>query len=333
MKDLFTTNAIAALALLLIIISVLGPYWVSSAGTVSLTILKPPPDMDMLNLTAELAPDNVTVTLRWHDISRDNFSVYITDNISEGFQYAFPNITGLTTTVWNDTNASQAQQRYYKIGVWNTGIENVSNETVGKFEIPIYVADQIPTHVETNTISLPLRPNNLSIGNIFRWSQPGDTIATYNPLRLPDPTFDGAVFFGGSWIGDFSEINVTRGYWLGVVTVPYNLTVVGTVPVDNISFYMYVSNQNPGDVEINTAAWHSSYKVCNLSAVLSPSATDGDTVMVYDPFNVPDPGFDGIQYMPGMGGWFGQFECLEPGRGYTFGIVNNAYTWEYDPEP
>jgi hypothetical protein len=272
--------------------------------------------------------------LRWRNVPHDNFSIYITDNISESFTWGIPNVTGLNTNEWNDTNASDAQQRYYKVAIWNSGVEYTSNETVGKFEIPVYVADQIPTHVEFNTISFPLRPTNTSVRNIFRWSQPGDTVTTYNPLKAPDPTFDGAVYLGNDmWFGDFSEINVSKGYWLGVVSVPYNLTVAGTVPSDNISIYLYQSTQTPGDVELNTAAWHSAYKICNLSSVLSPSASDGDTIMIYNTFKAPDPGFDGAQYIMALPGWFGQLDCLEPGKGYTFGIVNTPYTWEYDPEP
>ena len=347
-----SNNVLAVFAIALILSSVFGTVAVfftaerletgygskvtgraSATGLVQFTVVTPITD---INLSAYLHQDNSTVVLTWANMSQDNVSIFITNNISEGFNYGNPNVTGLTGFSWSDPNAYKVQQRYYKAGVWNNDVFTLIDSTMGKFDIPIYHSTQIPGEVEFNTISLPLRPSNLSLNNIFRWSENGDSIGTYNPFKAPDPGFDSSLYFSGlGWWGDIVEINVTKTYWLGLVDTAYNLTVVGEVPTEHIKVHLYRSTQIPTEVEFNTVGWHSVYKRCNMTAVLGPGSanvTDGDVIAVYNPFKTPDPGFDSSIYFSGLG-WWGEITCLEPGKGYTFGIVQNEYDWEYDPEP
>lgn len=337
---MITNNVLAVFAVLLIANTIIGQVIiyqaqhstvptgaVTKSGTVSLTVVQPPTDDDF---RAYLADDDETIIVTWPNFTADMYYFFITDNISQGFDYANPDASGPALFNYTDNTAKDVQQRYYSLIVEKLGNNFTLDKVVGKFDIPIYHSTQIPGDVEVNTISFPLEPYNKSIQNIFRWSSPFDTIMTYNPLKMPNPGFDG-VILAGIWFGDFDEINVTKSYWLGIVDTPYNLTIVGAVPEDPISVHIYNSTQIPGEIEINTIAYHSVYYNCNLSSILYSNVTDGDTVMTYNPEKLPNPGFDGVIYFNPT--WMGQFSCLEPGKGYTFGIVGQEYDWEYDPIP
>ena len=268
-------NILATFGIMLMLISISGQYIIhdkaneiekmqnptiskitgKATGSVSFIIMRP---LSEINFDSYLAFDNESIVLIWNNLSQDNVSIFITNNITAGFNYGSPNVTNITTFNWTDTTAKNDPQRYYRLGIWNGGIFNVSDNIEGKFDIPIYSSNQIPGDVEFNTISLPLLPNNLSMNNIFRWSANGDTIGTYNPFKMPFPGFDASMFFTGlGWWGDLTEINVTKTYWLSMVSTPYNLTIVGKVPTENITVHLVNSTQIPGEVEFNTFAWHS----------------------------------------------------------------------------
>ena len=101
---------------MVIAISILGPLFITKrieqitmnregitgAATnvdVSFTLLKAM-DLTQLNFTAELSwVDNATVILSWKNISADNYSIWISDNITwimNGSAYGPPNVPGLT---------------------------------------------------------------------------------------------------------------------------------------------------------------------------------------------------------------------------------------------
>ncbi len=306
------------------------------AGSLNYTFQTPTClEIDKLHPIASLADDNKSIIITWQDIGADNYSIYITDNLSAGFYYNNSNISNLTGQMWIDYNASKAKTRFYQVSGTMNNIEFIGNDTIGKVDMKIYNSTQIPGEIEFNIISFPVIPKNKSLNNVFRWSKPGDTIMTYNPFKLPDPGFDGSIRFAGPtyWSGAISEINVSKAYWLGIVSQNYTLTFVGTVPTGNISIPIYHSTQIPGEVELNSIGWNSPFKKCNLSSLLSPNSTTGDTMMIYNPAKVPDPGFDGVMKFAEPFGWTGDFDCLQPGEGLIFGITDKDYEWEYDRGP
>jgi hypothetical protein len=354
-------NLLILMTILLLIISLTGPYITyqkgkeledyynrygqykplpeitgkaSSVGTLNLRILLPPPSMNTLNLTATLESDNESVRLSWHNVSNDNFSIYITDDINAGFDYGAPNLSGLTDTTWVDTNASDVRQRYYKIGIWNTGVEYASNETVGKYEIPIYYADGNPAGYELNQISLPLIPGNLSFNNIARWGTDGDIVLRFNTTNLGG-TFVGwetKMKIGGQWFGgagEFEYFNPLEGFVFVNVQTPYNLTIVGTVSQEVASISMPAVSGTPATYEMSLLGWNSIYKNCNLTLALN--TTTPPEIMVW--FNTTNTGsnYEGWQTDMIFGGtWFPADGCMLPGYGYRFLQIGTPYTWQYN---
>jgi len=344
-RDTNDTNMIAALAILLVIMSVAGPYFVfkqgqslmeppritgraSTTGSISLTILLPPPEMNTLGLKAELAPDNKTIMLSWNEVSRNNFSIYITDNISQGFMWGSPNITGLNVTSWNDTNASDTKERYYKIAVWNTGIEYISNDTVGKFTIEIVPATSVVGQVERNLISLPLIPSNDSVGNVFRWATDLDIISYYNTSASP-PQYNSIQYGAGQWWGPWNRVDIKRAYAFQIISSGYNMTIAGTVPEGEITVPIYTATSVVGQVQMNGVGWNSVRTICNISRVLNNESgiTDLDIISHYNTSATP-PQYNSVQY--GAGKWWGPWDCFVPGRGYAFQIIAKGFNWTYN---
>jgi hypothetical protein len=299
---------------------------VSSSGTVTLTIVLP---LSSVNFTADLEYDNASVLLSWSNYTADNYSVYATINMSAGFNYSDPLASGLIVLEYNDTNASAYMQRYYALGVWNNGTEQVLDTNVGKFNILLEAASLTPGQVELNSASLPLLPDDPSIGNILRNGDVNDVISTYNTSRTP-PAYDSIQKFPMGWFGQFAYFLEGRGYDMTIVGARYNLTIVGTVPTGDYTAELKSCSLTPGDIEMNSVGWASAYTKCDLNTILGNTSNVGDVISTYNPYRSP-PAYDSIQKFPG--GWFGQFSCFEPGKGYTFTIVGTGYNWTYSQEP
>ncbi|MEM4267269.1 MAG: hypothetical protein QXK37_00395 [Candidatus Woesearchaeota archaeon] len=341
-------NIVGVLVIMLLLLSILGPYAVykratevlryptvtgkaSSIGSIGIHIVLPPPDMNSLNLTAVLAEDNKSIILLWNSVSANNYSIYITDDIVSGFDYANPNITGLTATNWTDVNASQAQQRYYKVGVWNSGLEYVSNETAGKYDIEIKFANGNPAGYELNQISLPLMPANLSFSNIVRGGSDGDMVLRFNRTDL-GPNFVGwetNIKIGGTWMGDFDVFSLLEGYVFINVQTPYNLTIAGRVPSEEVAISMPAVTGSPAGHEMILLGWNSAYPNCNLSNALN-TTTPPETIVWFNTTNIGGQ-YDGWQTFMLIGSqWFPTSGCMLPGKGYRFVQIGTPYTWHYD---
>jgi len=141
-------------------VKITGKATASATGTVSITILRPITD---LNFRAILGPDNQSVILIWENMSMDNTSVYITNDLSTGFNLSSPNVTGVANLNWTDGTAVTVNERYYKIGIFRGGSETISSNIVGKFDINLTTANG-----RWNYISLPLNASNSSRANILR---------------------------------------------------------------------------------------------------------------------------------------------------------------------
>jgi len=173
-------NIVAVFAVLLILFSIIGQIVVnkkvdeienlygveevtgkiSATGTVSFSIIR---SLSDINFHAELANDNQTVILFWENISQANVSVYITNNLSEGFNYGSPNTTGITAFNWSDPTSSSVPERYYKIGIWYMGIYNISKNTAGKYDINLTTDNG-----RWNYISLPFEPYNSTLSEVLK---------------------------------------------------------------------------------------------------------------------------------------------------------------------
>ena len=226
-----SNNLLGACAVLLIILSMIGSLFVyqkadeiesrmaesitgQATGTVRLSIMRSLSEMDF---HAVLADDNESVMLVWNDLGFENVSIFITDDLVAGFDLANPNVTGITAENWTDTNASQVQQRYYRIGVWRMGYLNVSLNIVGKFDISLTQANG-----RWNYISLPTVPYNMSRDEVLR-SIKGryDWIYEYVPLT---GTYN--YWFDPFSVGNIDELHPNKCYIIQA-TEDYTLTVVG----------------------------------------------------------------------------------------------------------
>ena len=144
-----------------------------ASGTVFIAIMRPFTEM---NLRGELEDDNETVRLIWNDLGHDNISIFIAKNAT-GFNFGAPNITGITVFNWSDPTSGNDAERYYKIGMWNMGLFNVSENTVVKYDMNLTT-----TNGRWNYLSLPAEPMNNSRNEVLKGiSGSYDWIYEYNP--------------------------------------------------------------------------------------------------------------------------------------------------------
>ena len=171
-------NILATFGIMLMLISISGQYIIhdkaneiekmqspskitgKAIGTVSLVIMRPFTEIDFRGI---LDDNNETIILIWENLSQDNVSIYMTNNLSAGFDYGNPNITGITILNWSDPTANTVSERYYRIGISNMGIFNLSENIVGKYDINLTTVNG-----RWNYISLPLVPYNNSRSEILK---------------------------------------------------------------------------------------------------------------------------------------------------------------------
>ncbi len=345
-------NTIAVFAVILLMFAIIGQFIVykkagelesmympgqvtgkaTATGTISLIVLRPLSDIDF---HGELGDDNQTVILEWADLGQDNVSIYITDNLTDSFGYGPPNVSGLTVFNWSDPTAGNVHQRYYRLGVSSFGIFNISENIVGKYDIPIRFANGNPATYELNQISLPLIPYNMSFGDIMRWGTANDVVLRYNT------TDTGGKFKGwetnlrladGSWLMQFSRMSVFDGYIFPYVQHPYNLTVIGTVPTGKAEIPMVITNGAPATYEMMLLGWNSLRTDCNLVSALN-TTTPPETMVWFDTtdLGVTYQGWrTNIMIFNGTGWtWFPPGGCMQPGYGYSFLQIGAPYNWTY----
>ncbi len=282
-------------------------------------------DSNEINFSARLADDNSSIFLYWGNYLADNYSIYATSNLTAGFPPA-PLASGITSMNYTDTTAGGYSKRYYKLSYWRNGIEYFRPTILGKFTIALERSTLTPGEIEMNTVSFPLVPFNISVQAIANQAENGDVISTYNRTRSP-PAYDSVMKFSTGWSGDFSEINVLRGYDFTIVGNPYNITLIGKVPEGMATVELMHSTLTPGEIEMNSIAWNSAYKNCEINKTLYNITSVGDVISTYDRYSSP-PKYISIRRF--ASGWFGDFNCFEPGKGYSFTIVASAYNFSYN---
>jgi hypothetical protein len=130
----------------------------------------------------------------------------------------------------------------------------------------------------------------------------------------------------GTWYGDITEFEPGKGYVFGPIATGYNFTVAGDVPENEITVPVKAATLTYGQVEVNTIGWNTPLTQCPLSNLI-PTATDFDFINWYNTTKAT-PAYDYAYYF--MGTWYGDFDCLEPGKGYVFGPIATGYNLTYN---
>jgi succinate dehydrogenase flavin-adding protein (antitoxin of CptAB toxin-antitoxin module) len=281
--------------------------------------------------------DNMNVDLDWAVVENASYDVYYSSNVSllknvsqnctESIPTGVSNFTGLIDTNYTDFTANTTQQRYYRVAAVNGSYCNLSNETWGKFDVEVLAATYTFGTNEIDTLSIPLRPINASFANLLNVKTDWDFVAWYNATKSPDPGFESAYYFSGTWYGSIQYLRPGQGYVFGPITTGSNFTVVGLVPEDNITVEVYTATYTFGTNEIDNIGWDTPLFNCSFNTLL-PSSTDWDFVAWYNATKSPDPGFESAYYFSGT--WYGSIQCFRPGHGYIFGPITTGYNFTYN---
>ncbi|MBW2994998.1 hypothetical protein KY312_01480 [Candidatus Woesearchaeota archaeon] len=135
------------------------------------------------NLTAKLDDDLQTINLTW-DIPTPNTIVgiqvcYVNDITDEtdlgqqtrDFNCNWMSPLSSSTKSWQDTNADQYDKRFYKVkticSVAGFNPINLTNETVGKYDIPLYKVERDSMQMN-DRFTVPLQPENDAIYDVLK---------------------------------------------------------------------------------------------------------------------------------------------------------------------
>ncbi len=189
------------------------------------------------SITGVLNTDNSSVNLNWSTVSGvDNYTIYYSSNISSIMNLSLDAIpadvsqmSNLTSTRWNDTNASDVQKRYYTVSAWKSGVESLTIDLpVGKFTY-YYTTPPSDTYgkLASNRISLYLDASYTAEN--FLQEIPSYLNSTISRL---DKTNASGEFFTthvrGLADGNDFSMTATTGYQLTVDNY-FNHTIVGKV--------------------------------------------------------------------------------------------------------
>ena len=277
------------------------------------------------NLYVALIGDNQTIQINWTDVGADTYNIYFSDD-PESFS-STPNITALTTTIWNDTTANSTKMRFYQVEAVKGAASNYSANVGCKYDVFITNTTGTPGEIEGRMFGFPCNPFNASIANLIRDPTDGDRIYRYN-YTLSPPRYQSTRYFSAlsGWFGDFSEFDVVYGYWFSPHTGESNMTIAGYAPEGNYSFQAPNATGTPGQIEGYLLDWNHYKILCNVST-LTRNPTDGDRIYRYN-HTLSPPRYQSTRYFSALNGWFGDFNCLEPERSYWFSPSTNL-TFEY----
>ena len=270
--------------------------------------------------------------LNWTNVvDADSYTVYYSTNVTQilnlnisNLGAAVTNVTGIPILNWTDTSSGSVTERYYRVAAIRSGDGNLTTDTIGKYDIEVVEATGIPgSGVDLNLISVPLIPNNYSINAILNQSSDNDLIYRYN---TDTQNYQSTQFFEGfGWFGDFDEFEPGVGYAFKPVAASYNFTVLGIVPSSNLTVAIKNATGVPGSgIDLNLIGWHSPQTVCNISAIID-NASNSDIIYRY---NTQSQNYQSTQFFDGFG-WFGDFDCFEPGVAYEFKPVTRSYNLSY----
>jgi hypothetical protein len=293
--------------------------------TINLEVTEVIPSISAPQLYLALLDDNQTVQLNWTDVSADTYNIYFSPD-PESFE-STPNISGLTTTRWNDTTANSTKFRFYMVEAVKGPSTNESTNIGCKYDVFITNTTGTPGQIEGRMFGFPCNPFNTSIANLIRDPTDGDRIYRYN-YTLSPPRYQSTRYFSAlsGWFGDFSEFNVIYGYWFSPHAGESNMTIVGLAPEGNYSFNALNSTGTPGQIEGYLLDWNHYKIVCNVSTI-TRNPTDGDRIYRYN-HTLSPPRYQSTRYFSALSDWFGDFSCMEPERSYWFSPSTNL-TFEY----
>ena len=197
-----------------------------------------------LTISGSLAPENLTcskfghnVSFSWDEVSgASNYTVYYSTNVSRimslNVSASLPsqviNVTNLTSTNWNDTDAFDDQKRYYTVSAWRSGVETLTNDLpCGKFTYNYTVpSSDVYGPLASNFVSLHL---NISYtAESFLQEIPGGLNPTLSVLLKSNASDEyWKTHSRGAESNNF-DLDRSVGYLLGLDS-NYNHTVVGKV--------------------------------------------------------------------------------------------------------
>ena len=280
------------------------------------------------NLSAEMNANNQSVDLSWSPVSGAQwYLIYYTYNASNLLNESLmrgekvANRSGQFNTSWTDAGDSAYISWYYRVVAVGTS-NATSVSVVGRFRVPVLQANL--SGAKMNLVSLPITPTNSSISNIIRAAPSNLTTISYFSANATIPRYISAVYKAGAWNGPLTQLQPGKSYVV-TNTQGFNFTFAGTVPNETVQVVVNATNSTPGRIEVNTLGWTSSVITYDLNSTLNATGmAAGDTVSYY---NASSLAFETITR--DANGWTGDFNCLQPGKGYFFTAQNN-YTWSYN---
>jgi parallel beta-helix repeat protein len=281
------------------------------------------------------------VKLNWSQVSdADGYYIYYSDNVTEildldEFSDRTPNetITGSSNTEWTDTDASEVQKRFYALasykGSGGSQVRAFAYDRLGKFDIEIPYSENIPGENEGVLISVPLTPNTENIDELLNLSSThlDDIIVIYDDIsgvwQQAENLGNGSWHFSNNQIFEFEP---GRGYWFTKVAEAYNFSNVGKIPRGNLAINIPYSENIPGENEGVLLGW-TLLTSNDLNNELNLSSSHLDDIIVI--YNNTSGAWQQAENL-GNGSWHfsnNQIFEFEPGRGYWFTKVAEAYDW------
>jgi parallel beta-helix repeat protein len=287
------------------------------------------------NFTASLAANKQDIVMNWSAVSgADGYKIWYDDNVTKILQMnesatdANVTLIGQNNNSWIDVTANLTQKRFYALASYKSSVLNFTENRTGKFDIEIKASTGIPgSGNELEIISLPLIPYNFSINNILLNASDGDYIYRFNTTSGANNYQAASYFAGFGWFGDFNEFDLASGYEFKPVSGNINISIAGIVPTGNITIPIRQSTGIPGSGnELNEIGWNSPKQGCNISALI-PNANDNDYIYRFNTTSGIN-NYQSASYFAGFG-WFGDFDCFDPGLGYVFKPVGGNYDFTY----
>jgi hypothetical protein len=139
--------------------------------------------------------------------------------------------------------------------------------------------------------------------------------------------------------GIYNVTGITDNNWTDSTAGSSNMRyyTVASVKGDNINFStkffgkfdieVKAATMIPGEIEVNTISLPLIPINCSISDIIKTTSYF-DMISYYNTTRSPSPAYD-TSYFDGTQ-WVGPIDCLEPGKGYIFGLIAIGYNWTYN---
>lgn len=265
--------------------------------------------------------DNGKIVLNWSGSGAEHYRVYYADNVTEIVSLTVGNVegvsvvTGILSNGWVDEDSDSARGRYYRVSAINGYVENMSVDSVGKYEIAI----NSETGAGQTMFSLPIN-QTIELSDIA--ANDGAFIYTVDEGGVEAWLY--ASYGGGAWSssGGVDAIEFGKGYYCDGFNNEFNITNLGYVGGGEITDRVY----GESGVGQTLLGWQSLDRQRISDIVVG--ANDGAFI-----YTVDDSGLDGWLYASYGGGvWSssGGLSFLIPGKGYYFDSFNNDIDIVYE---